>query len=784
MRRQQGSKMLKAINNISGIGLFCSARNGANLPLSRATLIYGENGRGKSTLASILTAAATGDAGALEERSTIDSDEPVLVSLKFENGAEAKFANGKWQKLANNILAFDSDFIEKNVHSGHNISSDHRKNLLEFAIGERAVNAQREERSASLRMSQIGEKLKLAETDLLTNSEGLSELEFTSLPEYSDIDNRIANAESELNSALSRKAIFNQPMPELHEVPELDIDKIFSTLDKTLKNIHADAESKVLAHFRSFAEDGVADWISDGQKYLHDETCPFCGQSTASITLIGAYQSHFNEEYSRLKTAVIELIDRVVKLQEPSPFQSFEDNSKKAVEAAQTWRDSGALANLPGGISGDLLQKNVDSAVTGLLQLLNLKKQNIAEFKADDESRLEICQNWNNYVEAVVSENKVIEACRHRIDEFKAQLSRNDTDALRQNLKHLKLSKVRHSPSVVQKIACIADLRAELAVATDQRVAARADLKKVMDSTLDQFANEINKNLENQFASFPIDSLAVNYQGGSPRSKYGIKLREQQINLTGGKQSFRTALSESDKRTMAFAFFLASTLAYEDLGQKVIIVDDPMSSLDDNRRSNTVRSLKQLSQQCKQLIVLAHDPRFLLELDYELEKTKVDDGTGKLVTVPKSYIKLVPRSIDHSLDPYTDFDTCDLVRECESRYAKHYRTIDSYVKNPSSDSSLAASAIRPLLEGYLHRRFPSILPANCMFGSSLNVIERATQPSPLVAAQSILNDLRRIGYFGNIPHHDTDPDYEWRSCSNHEILGYAKEALDIVHGFI
>src|SRR5699024_140289 len=126
------------------------------------------------------------------------------------------------------------------------------------------------------------------------------------------------------------------------------------------------------------------------------------------------------------------------------------------------------------------------------------------------------------------------------------------------------------------------------------------------------------------------------------------------VSLTRGKQSFRTALSESDKRTMAFAFFLASTLSDPDLKDRIIVVDDPMSSLDRNRRANTVAVLKSLAEKCKQLIVLAHDPKFLLDVDTAMRKVKVDTGSGREV-IQRAHLKLALHNIDSSLDPYSDF---------------------------------------------------------------------------------------------------------------------------------
>ena len=46
--------MINKINYINNIGLFVNMRGASNIDLKRLTLIYAENGRGKTTLSAIL----------------------------------------------------------------------------------------------------------------------------------------------------------------------------------------------------------------------------------------------------------------------------------------------------------------------------------------------------------------------------------------------------------------------------------------------------------------------------------------------------------------------------------------------------------------------------------------------------------------------------------------------------------------------------------------------------------------------------------------------------------
>lgn len=774
--------MIEAFQRISGIGLFCDAQEGANLPLERLTLIYGENARGKSTLSAILGSARANDPSTLAERTTIDSSVDPYVSISRSDGGNLTFEKGSWVGDASDFRVFDSEFIEKNVHSGHEVNSDHRKNLLAFALGEKAVQAEARERSATQAAKDLSAELDLAVQKLLTKSDGMSEAEFTSLASVANVDTEITVADTSVKTAVSRRAILNQPLPEVPTAPEISLDNVFDVLHKTLESAHATAERLVVAHFRSRSETRFEEWVADGQKYDGGEDCPYCGQAIEDRSLIDSYKLHFNQAYRNLKQSVIDTLQVVEDATDPNVAETLTATIDSAKRATTNWEESGVVVSVPGVSDRTAMATNLASVRTKLLAMLEKKRSDLDWNEYSLETEKEIRKSWESYWKAVGKERLVVEKTRKSIEDFKLSLQSADVDAEKRKLRNLRLSEIRHSDEVVAEVAKIADLRKDYASAETARKEAREELKNRMDETLSEFSDEINKHLAMQFASFRVDQLYSNYKGGSPRTNYGILLRERSVNLSGAQKSFRTALSESDKRAMAFSFFLASTLSDPNLHQQVIVVDDPMSSFDRNRRSTTVKLLRDLAPKCAQLIVIAHDPQFLSEIDSGWGDFKVFDSSGQKVWIRRSHLKLVPKVLDPAVEPYTDFEECDLPRECESKYAKNYRIVSEFVANPSDDGYTAGAAIRPLLEGFLHRRYPNLLPENSMFGKAVTAIEKADATSPLVSAQHLVPEMRRIAFFGGDPHHDTHPDVPWEGLSTVEIHGFARDVLSIVHG--
>lgn len=76
----------------------------------------------------------------------------------------------------------------------------------------------------------------------------------------------------------------------------------------------------------------------------------------------------------------------------------------------------------------------------------------------------------------------------------------------------------------------------------------------------------------------------------------------------------KECLSEGDKSTIALAFFLSKLDIDPNIQNKILIFDDPLSSLDTNRRTYTIGIIKSLFQRLKQVVVLSHNEFFLHEV--------------------------------------------------------------------------------------------------------------------------------------------------------------------------
>ncbi len=143
-------------------------------------------------MATIFRSASTGNALLISACKTVDGKLAPKVVLQFGSGHKVTFENTTWSEKRPELVVFDADFIGRNVHSGGVVNTDHRKNLLEFALGEAAVTARAAVDKATIDSRVAAENLQSVTGQLSGYHQGLSLAQFERLPQVSDIDTQVA----------------------------------------------------------------------------------------------------------------------------------------------------------------------------------------------------------------------------------------------------------------------------------------------------------------------------------------------------------------------------------------------------------------------------------------------------------------------------------------------------------------------------------------------------------------------------------------------------------------
>lgn len=763
MRHLEDFVVLERIERIQGIGLLHDV-NGKPLKLGKAQLIYADNGRGKSTLASILRSAATGDPALITERKTIDASLVPLVDLAFGSGHKVSFSNGSWTEKRQELLVFDADFVEKNVHSGGIVTPGQRKNLLQFALGSSAVKAREAEEETTKLAAAANVEVSQITAQLSGFHQGMLLPAFQKLSADPDAEKKIAEIQKRIQIANNIGNVLARHLPDPVSLPTLDLESLFKILNTTLDDIQEDAESIIQKHLQEISKPDIEKWISEGQKFDNGKNCPYCAQNTSDRSLIKAYKTHFNKSYEQLKQQISVLERGIQTRVSDSVIDTFDIGLSKATANIAIWASE---VNTPQCTFESAKAKKIIGELRELLlRLASSKIRKPLESIGGNAEKSKAQELWRETLALMAQANEQVLNCKSLIEKYRTGLSSENAALMSQQIVALQLGTVRHSTTVKKLLESLVSAKQNSTKAETKKKAARTQLNEQMSAVLATFQKSINSLLEKFGATFRIEKMDSNFRGGSARSEYGLRLRGMSISLDGTPK-FSTALSEGDKRTLAFAFFIATVSADPNLSQKIVVIDDPMCSLDVNRKSQTKTILKSIHDKSEQLIVLAHDPYFIRDM----RDTLSAKDAPQLQTIQLRY----------AANGYSDLDKLDIDKECESPFYRHHRILMEFCAGVSHDSRMTAKAIRPFLEGYLHRRFPSLLPRDLMFGQALTHIRDASTPSPLIYAKILIDELQEINTYAGQFHHDTNPDCDSVQVTPSELLTYSERALKVVY---
>jgi wobble nucleotide-excising tRNase len=178
--------------------------------------------------------------------------------------------------------------------------------------------------------------------------------------------------------------------------------------------------------------------------------------------------------------------------------------------------------------------------------------------------------------------------------------------------------------------------------------------------------------------------------------------------------------------------------------------------------------LKKIHREAEQLIVLAHDAYFLRDLRDAIRKR---DNAAAISSCQLIAVQ----------NEYTSFTGLNIDQECESAYSRHHRILNEFGMGGGGDPAAAAKAIRPMLEGYLHRRFPGLVPKDLVFGEVVILIKNAVHPSPLRHALNLVEELNEINDYAGQFHHETDGDANCAAVNPSELRSYVHRALCVAH---
>ena len=342
---------------------------------------------------------------------------------------------------------------------------------------------------------------------------------------------------------------------------------------------------------------GSSDWVAQGRKYITDDVCPFCQQHTVTDGLRSDLESFFDESYqtdvAALKEAVEDykkrsnaLIDMIVKVNDS--YADFVDSASLKAQIAE-------------------LRRVVQGTVT-CLEKKTLEPSRVATVTSAKDACNEIPKLLEEARSKVKEYNKKIE---HREDE-KKKLVEDMWLFVTMTVKTNTTSQQKKERDVQKEIN---------------------GLKKAIEGTEGRINENLQKQREEEKKLTNVKETAEKINDllnrfGFTNFKVAVAEDEESYRIVRNDgMPVNDTLSEGEMSFLTFLYFyylMNGSLEKTGVTEKrVIVIDDPISSMDADVLFVVSSLVRQLAQEARngegtteQLIVLTHNITFHREITY------------------------------------------------------------------------------------------------------------------------------------------------------------------------
>ena len=760
--------MIRRILLVQGIGNFDSVATGKQIDLRQLVLVYAENGRGKTTLAAVLRSLASGDSTPIQERRRLTSaQQPKVVLDCAGEPPPAIFQEGQWNRTLPHLTVFDDVFVHDNVHSGLLLEPRHRQNLHEVILGSQGVTLQRRFEQIVDRAERHNSELRAKRTAIPESVRfGFTVDDFCDLPLIEDVDSQLSETVRALAAASDHDAVSRAPLFESFALPDFDAEAIDAVLSRSLGDLDATATARVRSHFESLGP-GAEQWVASGMQHLSpsvDEvSCPFCAQDLSASNIIGHYRVYFSEEYSELKRSIDHSLEAVQSTHGGDAAAGFERAVSSAIQRRDFWSRFCEVPQIE--VDSDLIVRHWKAIRESVLEQLRAKRNSPLEKVELRESLQEAMSLQTSHREKIQELGKAIAASNTHVRKVKEEAAGARPELIASTLKRLQATRSRHLEVNLKPCDDYLAERAAKARTDEKRAIARQNLSEYRDGIFPALEESINAYLDEFSAGFSLARVEpVNTRGGASCT-YSIEIHDSdsQVDVartsTDGQPSFSTTLSSGDRNTLALAFFFAALKHDPNLNQKVVVIDDPKSSLDEHRSLTTVQVARRFAKCVEQMMILSHDKRFLCNV-----WAGVDRSSTSAVEIARSGSGSTLREWPVHEESVTEHD-------------RRHVILRNFGDHGAEDKGDIARCLRLHLEGFLRVARPGEFPPEARMGDFLHICrERVGQAGEVLDCKDT-RELSAIVEYANRFHHDANLAWRDQVINDTELLGFVKRVL-------
>jgi wobble nucleotide-excising tRNase len=646
-------------------------------PFSRYNLIYGWNGSGKTTISKMLRALETRTAPANGE---------VTLSI---NGADVR--SHQFGQATLPVRVFNRDFVSDSVFSvaGGDVppilvvgkESVEKQKAVE-RLKKDLANAQAALESGRSKKRDAERALDKYCIDRATvirdtlRSPGSNPYNNYDKSNFRSRAQRMAADGDKGNHRLSesdREKLLAQhratPKPKVQEISHqpLTLATQAGAVSQLLKT------TVVSAAIRSLKDDpDLSSWVHQGlglHQGRHAETCLFCEQTLPKGRLT-ALEAHFSAEYDQFLKSVDGQIARLQAASKAAATLSLPNRAEFYEDIAVDYE--GARTTLEGAL------ESTKNALDSLVQALANKKR-----RAFESLDLTVAVPEVDY-EAVDRLNETIRKHNHACNAFQSRIS-----AARERLE-------------ADSVAGALDEFQKLVVAVD---ASGTSIDQA-DAETDRLSREIAR-LEREIVEHrqPAEELNEDLHKYLGHDELRLEVKDAGYAITRNGAPAQ-ALSEGETTAIALLYFLKSLQDRRfDLANGVVVLDDPVSSLDANALYLAFGFIRERTQHAAQLFILTHNFTFFRQVRNWFHNLRGQDKKAR-----RFYMLDCARDSNQRSSSIRRLDP--LLEQYESEYhylfARIYREATASTPAAMEQNYVLPNMARRLLEAFLAFRRPQV----------------------------------------------------------------------------
>lgn len=769
--------MITKIEKLKNIGNFEDYTASGDVTLKPFCIVYAENGAGKTTLSRVFHSLSTNDPGVVLRHKRINGTGNPEITINNETPSPFVFSGSHWNRPCPQVEVFDAHFVANNVYSGFSMNSDHHKGLYKFVIGASGISIINKIDRVKDKISALNDAI-AQQVELIKATANYHNVEqICGWVQKSNVDEEIATKDKELMLAKGQAQIKNQKLPEEIIIPVFtyNYDEIKEVLGLVVEGIGKEFLDQVEEHLKKLSVSGLqgsSDWVYKGTKLLPKVGgCPFCGQDVKAVALVEGYNQYFSKRYIDAANTSVELQKKYSRNNVDNFILQLKMQYRQIETLMKIWAN--IFTDLPPVPTFDVEGLKLSERYGLLIAAINAKANNpiapvslgaLDAFNDTYVAAIKLCEDVNRYVKDAVA----------KINEAKSKI--RDVEDVEKELKVLFIYKARYEQPLKGQCETYMMQCRHLARWKEINTKLQQQQKAASNLLFQQYGQKTNDYLRSVFLT-PFEIVNVKdggFRGGSrrPNLDYTLTFNGTDILQDDGMQntSFKNVLSEGDKNTIAFSFFLAKLTSDPDFANKIVIFDDPLTSLDQNRRHATIDQLMMLHSRCQQVIVLSHNLHFLIDLNSRYEVRKQD----------KKVLMILKGATNATLQPF------ELKREWMDKFKRGVMDMEDFVNNPHPNKQEAAvNAIRLTLELMLKLKCCAYLAdEGTTFGEAISELEH--KPCTFVNPNKaeVIAKLKNLNSISWRTHHATIEEravYREVTLTMTEAVNYTRMALQMLH---